>query len=394
MTTGNDPAQPNPADNQPQLDPNAGTPPAAGADPNRLTFTDPQPAEDLDDAELTAAKQAAEAEGAAGTGEGEGTVQGGAAPPAAAGGEAPQDSAKTGQPQPQGQPQPEAVMIPKARFDEVNGRAQQAEQSAAYWRGVAEARAAAQQPWQPGPGGQPQPQPAQPTPEQRLASIHAAQDDLATKFDNGEITMAEFKKQERELNGQEMTLREEMLIQRVQPAAQAPDGNQSLYLDTLTANLEQEHPWVQVFDQVGTDADWSYLKAQAIDNLTQRGVDPRTGDIGRYELRKEIAVLADQLGPTLVGNRAKAKGIALPGDQPQGGTPGQPQPPQLSPQAQQRQRKLEMAAGSPPNLRSMGTDAPDPSGLPSDSRIEDMSDDEIGNMPDSVRRRMMGISPA
>lgn len=394
MSTGNDSAQPNATDPtlQQQPDPNAGTPPAGGADPNRLTFTEPQPPEDADDAELADAKKAAEAEGAAGPGEGEAGAAGGDGQPAQPAGQAAQDPTKTGQQPQQGQQPADSVMIPKARFDEVNGRVQQAEQAAAYWRGVAEARGVPQA-GQAGQGGQ-QPQPPQPTPEQRLASLHQAQDELAAKFDNGEITMAEFKKQERDLNNQEQTLREESLLKKVQPQPAPQEAPQNLYLNSLTAELETQHPWVQVFDQVGTDADWGYLKNLAIDNLVQRGIDPRQGDMGRYELRREIAELADKFGPALVGERAKAQGIVLPGEQQpqsQNGNGGQPP---LSPQAQQRQAKLNLAAGAPPNLRNMGTDAADPSGLPSESRLETMTDDEIGNLPDSVRRRMMGISAA
>lgn len=373
MTTGNDPAQPT-AENQPQL-----------VEPtHRLTFVDPQPSEDLDDAEIVQAKQAAEAEGAAGAGEGDGADPGAEAPSVAPKTPSPQDPAEAGQ-----QQSSEPVMIPKARFDEVNGRATQAEREAAYWRGVAEARG------QTGQGQQPAaPQPPQPTPQERLTAIATALDALAAQFDNGEITMAEFKRQERELNTQEQAIREEALLAKVKvaPAPPAQDGNE-LYLDTLTADLENQHPMVQVADKIGTQAEWDFMKARAIENLVAKGIDPTQGAMGRYELRREIAQLWTQSGPFLLGERAKAQGIVLPGQaKPQGNGNNQPAQQSLSPEAQRRAAALRKAELAPPDLRSMGGEPGDPSGLPTDARLETMGDDEIGALPDSVRRKLLGIA--
>ncbi len=348
----------------------------------------PQPQEtevvDIDAKDLADAKAAAEAEKAAGTGEGNDPASGGAS-------QQPNQAQASDQgQQPNGQaPTGETPMIPKPRFDEVNARATKAEQEAAYWKGVADARGQGTQ----NQGGtqQTQQQQAQPTAEQQLAAIHSKQDELAQKFDNGEITYSDLLKSQRALSAQEQAIHETQLLSKVQPAQgnQQQAQNDHLYLDTLTAQLETEHPWVQIFDKVGTDVDWKYLKDRAVENCTAKGVDVSNGDIGRYNLRKEVAEIADSLGPGMIAERAKAKGIAIPGQQQQvtQNQGGNQQP--LSPEARARANKLDLAENMPPNVQRMSGATGD--GTPTDARIEQMSDDEIGALPDSTRRKLLGI---
>lgn len=324
---------------------------------------------DPDELELREAKAAAEAENAPGQ-----------KPPAvpAAGAQPPTDQQQ--QPDPAAGKQP-PVMIPKPRLDEALRIADEARQREAYWRGMAEARAGVQ-------GAQPgQPQPAtppQPSTEDRLAAIATQIDELAKKFDEGEITMAEFKRQERDLQKQEREL--------LAPAATAPaPGGDDLYLAEATDRLVTQHPWVAMFDQLGTDADWGYLKSQAISNLTAAGIDPTQGNIGRLELRKEIARLTDELGPALLTKRAQEKGVALPGQQQQ--PPAVPQPKPLSPQAQARAAKLDLQASAPPNLAAFtGAGTGNVPGDVSDAQLEAMTDDEIGALPEATRRRLLGTA--
>jgi hypothetical protein len=387
MTANSDGAKPNPGDQQ-QPDPAAVAAAALAAGQQPPTDEEPQPV-DLDDKEVKDAIAAAEAEKAA-AGGGDGTQVDPANP---------QGQPKSGEQQdqqPQGggqqqQPAGEQVMIPKARLDEALAKGDEKAAEAAYWKGRADALAQGQQPPKNGqqqPSGQQQ---QQPTAEARLAEIQAQSDALAAKFDNGEITMADLTKQQRDLTNKEAAIREEILLAKVRPAQAQPadQGSDQLYLDTLTAQLEQEHPWVGVFDKVGSDTDWNYLKATAIDNLTARGIDPTKGNLGRYELRKEIATLADQLGPSLVAAKATAKGIAIPGQTP---SPGgqQQQKPRLSPQAQARDAKLGKAENAPPNINAMNGNAGEMDGLPSEARLETMSDDDIGNLPANVRSRLLG----
>lgn len=372
MTIGNDTAQPNPTDQPVPVVADATDTAAQAA---VIAEAAARMQDDPDLIELNAAKAAEKAEetakaAAKGSDKVEGTPLAPTPPAVSASFKAPAQAA----------PVP---MIPKPRFDEVNAARSKAEQDAAYWQGVANARA---QP-APAPGAQTAPQP-QPKPQDRLAAIHSAQDELADKFDAGEITMKDLTAQQRSLNDQEAQVRQDMLPKAAAPATQS--GNE-LYLDTLTAGLETKHPWVEIFDQAGSDADWAYLKATAIDRLTEKGIDPTKGDIGRFELRRAMAELADELGPGLIAAKAQAKGIVLPGHTPS--PQRQQQAPARTETAAARAAKLALQANSPPNLNAMrgaGEDA----GMPSASRIETMTDDEIGALPTSVRNKILGITSA
>ena len=286
-------------------------------------------------------------------------------------------------------------MIPIARLNEELNKRHTAELEAARWRGVAEARGQQQQP-QPQGGPQQQPQPQQPTADQRLATVHTKQDELATKYDNGEITYAELTKQTRELSNQEQGIREELLLAKVKPAAQAKQPS-DLYLEDRTNAIAAEHLWVDVFEQVGTEIDWKYIRDRAVGNLIDNGVDVTTS-AGILALREESAALMDQLGPHMLADKATAKGIAIPGpQQPKPGQQQQPpagtgtrqgQPP-LSPIAAIRKGKLGVEANQPPDLARMnGTND---TSMPTDASIESMGEDAYDRLPDAQRNRLLGI---
>lgn len=368
MSTGNETVQPSPVDPNPQqVDPNATAQAAVADQPGVI---------DVDDAELSEALAAVKAE------------------------ENEPASQETGVPQPPAQQQAASTepparaptMIPKARLDEVLGAKEKIERENAYLRGQLDART------QPAAAAQQQPAAAAPTPEQRLKAIRDANDVLAEQFDNGDISMKAFKAEERKLHDQEQAIREEALLSRVRPAPQPQQqagGSDELYLETLTANLETQHPWMQVYEQVGSKADWDFLTQRARENLAERGIDTtKKTPMATFELRKEVARLGDELGPSLVGSKATAKGIQIPATQQQQ-PPQQQQPqgkPALSQAAQARANGLKRAEAAPPDLARLSGHAGEPDGVPTDSRIENMSEDEIGNMPVNVRRKMMGYA--
>jgi hypothetical protein len=388
MTTDSG-ASPHPGDRQ---EPST-VDPALAAQAGAAETQDPTLA-DIDEEDLKAAIAAAEAEKAAG-----GAAEGATPDPGAA---------LTAQPKPAGQPDQatsggdkpaDHVTIPKARFDEVAKQRDDERANAAYWRGVAEARGQQGQRTPQGdpakPGGTAQGQP--PAAEARLAEIQTKQDALAQKFDNGEITYSDLVKESRALNTAEQTIREEMLLAKVKPAdARARDDGDGLYMDRLTVELETQHPWCQVFNELkGPEADaaWEFVAKQAQLNMNAAGIDTST-QLGKYELRKEAAKLADKFGPALIGELAKASNITIPGQQSgqPSGQGGQQQKPPLSPLAKARAEKLATAADAPPNLSSMNGNAGDPSGLPTDASIEGMDDDAIGNLPDATRNRLLGLN--
>lgn len=380
MTTGNDTALPA-TDNEPS---------AEAAALAQQQQQQPNAPLNVDDAELNAAKALATAEEAGGQGS-EQTGNQSQQDPAQQTGAQPVAAAAEGNQQ---QPQQQPPMVPIARLNEALRVADEARLTAARLQGQLEAtRQAAPQPGQ----QQQQPQQQQP-PEQRLAAVNAGIDALADRFDAGELTMKDFKTEERKLQDQAQAIRDEQSAAHRQAAnPPPPQANDELYLESLTAKLEQQHPWVVVFDQVGTDADWALLKDRALENLKTKGIDP-TKPAGRYEFRREMSEIADQLGPSLIADRAKAKGITLPTGQ-QSQQPAQQQQPNggprpLSPTAQARAAAIAKAGDAPPDISAMPGYGANPSELPTEGSLEVMNDDDIGKLPTAVRNRLLGISPS
>jgi len=390
MSTGNDPALPD-SENQPALTPVeaavahvAATEPGEGDPPNPgLKFTAPIEEVDPDDVALRDAMATAQAEEAGA----EANPQGD--PPQDPANPTPAKTPAEGEPAQGAQPQGHAPVptIPKPRFDAALSERDKARQEAAYWQGVAKAREG-----QPaGTPGQAQPAPAAPTPEQRLATIHQAQDALAARFDAGEITMADFKREERKLNNDEQTIREEGLAARLKPATAPAAPANDLYLAEKTQQIEQANPWLTVADQLGTDAEWEIAKREAIQRCIDKGQDPTKGDAGRYQLRIEVANVWNEWAPAMLSGRAKAKGIALPGSQ-QPAPQGQQQPPALSPAAKARAAQLQRAAGAPPDLANMTGAVGDPANVVNESNVEFLTEDDFDKMPTAAKNRLLGIS--
>lgn len=304
----------------------------------------------------------------------------------------PQADAATGQPAAAAPAAAQPQTIPKARFDEVNARARQAEEHAAklaadnaYLRGLADARGGIPA------TGTPAAPPAQQTPEQRLAAVRAEKATLAKQFDEGELTMADFEAKRDALEDKIEALRDERLNERMiaKTGSQASEGS-ALYVETITRQLEKDHPWVGEFEAVGSDADWNYLKQLGIERCISKGIDIRQGEIGRYELRKAVAEIADELGPSLLASKMARANRAAPAI----GQTSQPQPttPPLSPSVRARQAKLDVAAGAPPDLAAMPGVPANP-GVYSEAQVMSMSEDEYARLPEGVRQKLLGITP-
>lgn len=364
MSQGNENAQPTPVDQTTQVTTPAETPPTPAPE-----LTDP------DLIELRDAQAAVTAEEAATGTQGTQQANGTPAP------QAPPAAAQPGQQPPPAAPAAKVPMVPKPRLDQVLRERDEALQQAAYHRGVAEARAPAGQP----PGQQQQP-PAPQTPEQRLAGITNEIEALSKKFDDGEITMVDFKRQERGLQARERAIHEEAA-----PRPKGGEGGDTLYLEDVTTQLLGQHPWVNVFDQVGTPKDWKYLEDTARERIAERGVELASGALGSATLRREMAAVADELGPILLAPRAQARGLLLPGQQARQVAPPQQQQqtkPPLTVVAQNRLDKITQQGNAPPNLSAMqGNNG---MGGVTEAQIDSMSDEAIAALPNSIRNKFLG----
>ncbi len=272
---------------------------------------------------------------------------------------------------------PAGIMVPKERLDESLSKLSAKDVELARLQGENDALKLARQP---APTGATAPQATQqPIPAtERLKAIADKQDALAQKFDDGEITMSAFKKEERALLAEEATIREEAWLAKTAKPAAASD----LRLDEITAQLEQDHPYCSEIKDLG---DWDFLARKASASLLAEGINIPAGvplnPRDQLTLRTRIAELTDVFGESLTGKNIELKkpGTASAPAAAAGNTT-------LSTGAQQRLDKLTAAANHPADISTIGQ-AGSGAGALTDEAIASMSDEEITALPTSVRSR-------
>lgn len=313
------------------------------------------------------------------------------AEPKPAGGEAQPDAEKpaAGAPKADGEAaeaaKPEQIMVPIERLNDVRGKLSEALLQNAYLKGVAETRA--QQPVNQGETAEPVK-----SPEERLTEIHTEIDALALKFDDGEISMAEFKKQERVLESEAFDVRQAQVAPVAEPEPAAPASNPDLYLDQLTEQLERDHPYTMVIqkDDAMAPTRWAMLEAEAKAELAQEGVeligDPRSV----YELRRRMAEKTDAYGPHWYPDAqvGEAQPDPQPAKKPDSG---------LSPRAEATLNKVEDARNHPPDTLRGGSAESDEEAMAKTAEAQlargDIDADELlEGMPERLKAKIRGSS--
>jgi len=337
----------------------------------------------------------AEAEAAATTAEAEAAALKLAAGPAA------------GDPEPEPEPEPDTgkgkvPMIPKPRLDKALSERDEAIRTAAYYKGMADASRPAAQP-----GAEPsEPQPEEPkpqTPEEQLAAIRAKEISLANDYESGALSLADLTKQQQELRDQEYQVRDAMLIERAKKEVQpAQPAGSDMRLQELTADLEREHPYVNLIATHDADGNptglsegqvarhWDYLHTEAALQLAEEGLDLRGKALSpneQYILREKMAELADTYGPVWLGKSAAApppaaKPAAAPG-------PKAPQPTPMSRTAQDRLNAIGRRQDMPVDLNALTGTGGDPTD-PSEQELLAMDEETILALPAATRRRLLG----
>ena len=265
-----------------------------------------------------------------------------------------------------------SLMIPKARLDEVLDAKSKAEQDAAYWKGVAAAQATALHPPVGDPGKD-----AAPLPQDRIKGLEAEIDAAWSKADEGELSLSEARKKEREIASQIRAIEEEMSPKKTElrESDALKARSEDLYLTEKTEELKQAHPYVGLI----TDAqDWTFLRHKALTALQQEGANLTPGPRADLMLRQRMAELTDVYGPSITGK-------ALPKDQ---SKPNHTQS-GMSPTAQARAEKLALAERQPPDTGALGR-----TGMKdeiTEADINSMSEEDIAALPESVRRKFLNL---
>jgi hypothetical protein len=278
---------------------------------------------------------------------------------------------------PTGQP-----MIPKPRLDEALKKAADAEAAAAYWKGVADGR----QPAGKTPAAPENPSTTQTQAPTDLASIKAQRAQLAQDFDDGKLTAADWEQKRQALEDQAQQMWETALLAKLPKASSEND----LVLEERTAQIAAQHPYselvfpVQPDNNPIMDARRATLAAEANANVVSANPGLQPGARADLLYRAELARLTDVYGPIWFPNQPKP----APANQ----TSATPATPGLSPTAQNRVNKLNLAAQQPPSLAAAGKSGLADSGL-NDAAIAKMSDDEIAVLPPQVRAKLTGVAP-
>ena len=284
----------------------------------------------------------------------------------------------------------EVATIPKPRFDEVNAAKDKASQAALYWRGRHDAVAALVGKGQgnAADGGQGE---ATPTPEERIGALRAGKQDLAMKYDDGEITFAQYEDGKDKLEDGILAIRQEASAAATakanadkQPPAARPEDYR---LQELTAELEAKHPYTTLITE---DHHWDFLLREAAASLNAEGVVLPEGDLPPVEmmkLRTRVAELATKHGEVLTGKTIQAEGQSgKDGNDGKGSQAGE-KPGGLSKQAAERLAKLRAAGEAPTDIQQLGGGAG--AGEYTEADIQRMSDEEIAALPAPVRRKFM-----
>jgi hypothetical protein len=263
-------------------------------------------------------------------------------------------------------------MIPKVRFDEVLERSKTAERRLAEQ--AAETVLLKQQlEKHTGPAVNPE-----------LGAIDQQIDELATKFDNGEITYKELKTQERALQNRRDEIREQDIVNRasaraVEAVPKAPAGNNG-WLDEQTANVQEQYG-------AYIDAIPVHLFASTVDHvkasLIAQGVKLDGSDKATAILRQKIGEYAKQEHDYF----ARASGTVP--IKPNGQPAPQPRPtPGNQPTPEQRRAKLELQERMEPDISGMqrgtGSDT-----MLTEAQIEEMDEETIAALPAAIRQRFL-----
>lgn len=205
--------------------------------------------------------------------------------------------------------------------------------------------------------------------EQRLA--------LAQKLDEGEMTMAEYRQQDRALERQADQIKDEQRQQQADEQQREATLSDST-LEQHDKDLMAKYP---IMTQLNADQA-KVLEDMAYQQAALTGKPIGTGVAGTKELHTRMAIMAAQtFGVEPVQQQPPATGAAAP-------TP-------LSRQAQQTAAALDKAETAPPDVSKLGTTST--AALPSDAdveaRLKSMSDEEalkyLETMP-GLRKRLLG----
>ena len=291
-----------------------------------------------------------------------------------------------GEAEPERQGPDEQNMVPQSRVNRIAAQRNEAVLHAARLQGQNEAMRAMMEKGTAGPGGEQLPQGPVGTPEERIAAIREEKAASTLKYEEGELSAVEWQKQQDGFEDQVFAVRQEQLQPNAGP--QTPDDQPQArdpYVESLMDGLEAKHPYSTV---IAGKLDWAIIESKALESLRNDGVELRKDAQSTLLLRTRMAEITDTYGPAMTGKtleevkaaQAKKSPKSTPDADGQQAAPAQKKPGELSPQAQARKEKLDLAAGIAPDVSNLGGASSGTEVLTSE-QILGMSEEEIAALP-------------
>lgn len=295
---------------------------------------------------------------------------------------APAQPTPTPTPAPQ-QPAARQPVVPAGVLAEERRKSRALADEVLYLKGALAARTQ-QQPdatTQPGGGGQQQ----QPTAAEAIQAEGTRIIAAAKQFDQGDLSMEQYKLIELQAEDRIAALRAQHLIahvQSTQPAGNTVGIADAHVLEQHLERMSQEHPWSALLND--QEIDW--LAAVARDEFRGRGQPITSGNhVDTLRLRQRVAELSDTFGPQWYPNHQ----IVQPptNAQPQQGVTRTPAAGNQQ-RVQQVARLATVANNQPPSLSQAGHADTGDAAMTSD-KIGTMTEDEILALPRAVRDRFL-----
>lgn len=226
-------------------------------------------------------------------------------------------------------------------------------------------------------------------------AIEAELDKLAERYEAGQVSESEYRKQQRTLNKQLSRIEQEALLARIEERVKAPapqtSAAETRRLAQESSQIVTQHPYLEHL----ADEDMKFLTRRAVQDLREEGVEfPANGQLSaedRIMVRQRVGQLSDRFGPVMTGLDLRPKPAAgaqgnVQGSVPVQGRQANPQTPAMPSMAQARARALADARSAPPDISTMGQGKTD-EGISKEQFLA-MSEVEIEALPEATRQRL------
>ena len=241
------------------------------------------------------------------------------------------------------EPEPEPVTIPKARFDEAEGRRRRAEQEAEALRAqlLQMQGRLAERGAQTATGKPAEPEVQKPSTADQIDEIEDQIDEINTKVANADMTAEEATTQKKALRQQMRQLRKQLDEEQAEQGKGATAVERDL--QTHAEGLYRDYPLFR--PMLESRADTIYLREKAYELAEEKGLPIGEGPQETMRLRWIMAQLSNRLGPAMGYQPAQSEQTPAAEKQPSA---------EQKREADQRREKAEIAASMPPDTAGAG----------------------------------------